>query len=84
MARGRWLFRRVLWITALLVLAASHLGSGCQPKCGDSCSSDDECGGDLVCYSGQCAPRECEEKCMDYGINICYFNRVTCDYISCD
>ncbi|MBP7125609.1 hypothetical protein KBD49_04505 [Myxococcota bacterium] len=76
--------RRVLWMVVLSALALGHLGSGCEPKCGDSCSSDEDCGGDLVCYSDQCAPRECRENCMEYGINICYFDRVTCDYLHCD
>jgi len=73
-------------VTLLIAAAAAlALAAGCNAKCGDSCSSDGDCGGsDLVCYASQCAPTKCRENCSHVGVNMCAFNRVSCDYISCD
>ena len=80
----RRIVRTALLLAAWLVLGTVVMGSGCEPSCGDSCDSDSDCGGELVCYGGQCAPEECEDRCMHSGVNLCSFNRVTCTYISCD
>ena len=80
----RKFFKAALVMASAVFLGLVTMGSGCQPTCGDSCDSDSDCGGDLVCYAGQCAPEECEDRCMHSGVNVCYFNRATCTYISCD
>jgi hypothetical protein len=74
-------YRHLFLITFLVLLFA---GLGCETDCGDSCSDDSDCSGSLVCYSSQCAPKKCRTECSSDYVNMCYFDRVSCTYISCD
>lgn len=67
---------------AVLVGTVS-MSIGCGSTCNDSCLSDADCDDeDLVCYSGHCAPRECDEECSNVGVNVCQFDRF-CNYVGC-
>ena len=81
-AQGRM---RVGFLALLAVLMLALAGPlGCEADCGDSCDDDDDCGGSLVCYSSQCAPKKCRSECSHVGINRCSYNRLSCDYLGCD
>ena len=77
-------FRGILLSVAMVLMAVGPIALGCKDSCNDSCDSDSDCSGDLVCYASHCAPKECEENCMELGYNQCMFNQVSCDYISCN
>ena len=77
------MLRRITGGLAALAVAVILL-TGCSSDCGDSCDDDNDCGGGLVCYSNQCAPSECRDECMNVGVNICYFNKISCKFIECN
>ncbi len=76
--------RRLLLVVPILLFTAGTL-VGCDAlSCGTPCDDDSDCSGDLVCYSGECAPSKCESNCSNVGVNVCLFDSVTCTYISCE
>ena len=76
------MLRRVLFPLVLcLMLALFSVGCG-GADCNDPCDHDSDCGGDLICFSSQCTPSKCRSECSG-TIQICYFNRLTCRFISC-
>jgi hypothetical protein len=74
------MLRRMIVIAAL-ALGALCMGA-CDNDCERSCNEDSDCPNDQVCESDKCVP----EKCRGCGgtISLCYYNRVTCDFIHCD
>jgi hypothetical protein len=76
--------KRSQYVVVAVAAIALALGGCNKENCGDSCSSDDDCDGSLVCYSGTCAPSECETSCSNYGINVCSYNKATCEYVGCN
>ncbi|MFH1436542.1 MAG: hypothetical protein ABIJ56_12550 [Pseudomonadota bacterium] len=72
---------RQLIVISAFAAAVIFLG-GCNSNCDSSCDNSDDCGGGLVCLSSTCVPEECAD-CGGY-ISLCYYNRVSCDFIRCD
>jgi hypothetical protein len=76
--------RRLLLVVPILIFAAGALVGCGAVTCGLPCSDNSDCGGDNVCYSGECAPQKCESNCSHVGTNVCLFDTTTCTYISCE